>query len=284
LQTNARLFEASVKKVNNEPKKILIGGEWSAASEAITVNSPQSGEKLADVYSAGPDDLERAIGHASEAAVSMRKLARFQIAKGFRAIAEGIEQRKKEFTESIVAESAKPVRYARGEVERAIATFSLAAGEAERFCGEVVPVDTQPAGRGKTAYTMHMPRGVIYGITPFNFPLNLVAHKVAPALASGNSIIIKPTDRTPLTALLLGEVFLDSGLPKSALQVLPMDVKHIGAVYTDDRIKMISFTGSAAVGCLLLKCPCCCRDPSTTSFIWVADRQRSTNLQMVHAF
>lgn len=232
----------------SETKNILIAGGWRVGGESITVRSPHSGEEIAEVKAAGPDDLEKAISAAEEAAAEMRKLPRFRIANGLRAMAASLERRKAEFTDSIVAESAKPIRYARGEVERAIATFTWAAGEAERFAGEVVPVDTQPQGSGKSAYTMRVPRGVIYGITPFNFPLNLVAHKVAPALASGNVIIIKPSDRTPLTSLLLGEVFMDSGLPAAALQVAPMDVKHIGPVYEDDRVKMISFTGSAPVG------------------------------------
>ncbi len=229
-------------------KKILIGGEWSIATESFTVKSPYTKEVLAEVSAANADETEEAISFAESASKEMRKLARFQIAKGLRKIADGIEERKKEFAETIVSESAKPIIYARGEVERAIATFAWAASEAERFAGEVIPVDTQPGGRDKTAWTKRVPRGVIYGITPFNFPLNLVAHKVAPALAAKNSIIIKSSEKTPLTSLLLGEVFQNSGLPKSALQIVPMDVKHIETVLGDERVNMISFTGSAAVG------------------------------------
>ncbi|HBR58527.1 MAG TPA: aldehyde dehydrogenase, partial [Blastocatellia bacterium] len=170
------------------------------------------------------------------------------MAKSLRLISEGIAARREEFARTIALESGKPLTLARGEAERAAASFAWAAGEAERFTGEIIPVDTQAVGRGKTAWTLRVPRGIIYGITPFNFPLNLVAHKVAPALAARNSIVIKPSPRTPLTALLLGEVFLESGLPKSALQIAPMDVKYIGEVFSDDRISMISFTGSASVG------------------------------------
>jgi acyl-CoA reductase-like NAD-dependent aldehyde dehydrogenase len=229
-------------------RRMLIGGEWTTGAETGTIASPHSGETIASFASAGPDDLETAIENAAAAKDTMRKVPRYELAACLRQIAQSISARKEEFTRSIIAESAKPVVYARGEVERAIATFSFAAGEAERFVGEVVPVDTQPAGKHKTGRTLQIPRGVVYGITPFNFPLNLVAHKVAPALASGNAIIIKPSDRTPLTALLLGEVFLECGLPKSALQVVPMDVKHIEPVYTDPRVNMISFTGSDKVG------------------------------------
>jgi acyl-CoA reductase-like NAD-dependent aldehyde dehydrogenase len=229
-------------------RKILIDGAWVESPDLITVTNPFSGDELALVSSANEDLIERSIVSAYAAAAKMRLLPRFQIARALRSIAAGIEKRGEEFTRTIVLESAKPLIYARGEVERAIATFSWAAGEAERFTGEIVPIDVQPNGRGKWGRTVRTPRGVIYGITPFNFPLNLVAHKVAPALASGNSIIIKPSPRTPLTALLLGEVFLESGLPVSALQIVPADVKHIDKIVADDRIGMVSFTGSAPIG------------------------------------
>jgi glyceraldehyde-3-phosphate dehydrogenase (NADP+) len=229
-------------------KKILIGGEWREATETFVLTSPYTRQQIAEVYSANENETSEAISHAVTASVEMKKIARFQVAKGLRGIAEGITARKEEFAHTIAEEAAKPIKLARGEIERAIATFSWAAGETERFAGEVIPVDTQPTGRGKTAWTSRVPRGVIYGITPFNFPINLVAHKVAPALASGNAIIIKPSQRTPLTSLLLGEVFMESGLPPAALQIVPMDVKYMDSVLKDDRVAMISFTGSAAVG------------------------------------
>lgn len=234
-----------------DKKRILIGGEWRAGSESFEVRDPYEGGVIAEVSSASPGECEEAIALAAEAAAEMRRLPRFRIAKGLRKISEGIENRKREFAESIAREAAKPISVARGEVERGIATFAWAAGEAERFTGEVVPMDTQPGGKGKTGWTKRIPVGVIYGITPFNFPLNLVGHKVAPALASGNTIIIKPSQKTPLTALLLGEVFLESGLPKSALQVVPMNTDHMGTVLSDERVKMISFTGSDKVGWML---------------------------------
>lgn len=229
-------------------KTILIGGEWRKTDETFSIYAPYSGEQIAHVCSANANENTEAISHAYNAASEMARLQRFQIAAGLRKIASGIEDRKDEFVRTLALEAAKPIKYAKGEVERGIATFAWAAGEAERFSGEIVPVDTQPGGRNKKAYTIKSPRGVIYGITPFNFPLNLVAHKVAPALASGNSIIIKPSPRTPLTSLLLGEVFLESGLPRASLQIVPMDVKYMNTVIDDDRVGMISFTGSAAVG------------------------------------
>lgn len=235
-----------MKKIMN--KKILIGGEWREASESFTVNNPYTNKQIAEVFSVSEVELDEVVSLAEQSAKEMRGLPRFEIAKGLRKIAEQIEKRKREFVETIATEAAKPIKTALTEVERGIATFNWAAGEAERFVGEVVPIDTFTTGKGKTAHTKRIPRGVIYGITPFNFPLNLVGHKVAPALASGNSIIIKPSQRTPLTALLLGEVFMESGLPESALQIVPMDTKYIDSVYRDERIKMISFTGSAEVG------------------------------------
>src|SRR5215204_2811357 len=159
-------------------RKILIGGEWFESPDSITVRNPFTGEELALVSSANEDLVERSIASAHAAAAKMRVLQRFQIAKALRSIAAGIEKRSEEFARTIVLESAKPLIYARGEVERAIATFSWAAGEAERFTGEIVPLDIQPSGRGKWGRTVRTPRGVIYGITPLNFPLNLVAHKV----------------------------------------------------------------------------------------------------------
>jgi acyl-CoA reductase-like NAD-dependent aldehyde dehydrogenase len=231
-----------------EMKKLFLNGEWRETQENFEVKSPFTSEKIADVALANRDEMDEAITFAETDSKEMRKLSRFEISKGLRKIAAGIEERQKEFAETIANEAAKPIKTARGEVARGIATFEWAASEAERFAGEVVPIDTQEGGKGKTGWTLRVPRGVIYGITPFNFPLNLVGHKVAPALASGNSIIIKPSRKTPLTALLLAEVFQTSGLPKSALQVMPMDTKNMDLVLGDERIKMISFTGSADVG------------------------------------
>jgi glyceraldehyde-3-phosphate dehydrogenase (NADP+) len=231
-----------------EQKKCLIGGKWVDTSEGFEVVNPYNDEIIAEVSSVNREECQNVIDISVQAAGQMKKLSRFQITKGLLQIAEGIERRKKEFSTTIAAESAKPINIARGEVERGIATFKWAASEAERFCGETVPIDTQSGGIGKSGWTRRIPIGVIYGITPFNFPLNLVGHKVAPALASGNTIIIKPSRKTPLTALLLGEVFLESGFPKSALQIAPMDTDYMDDVLEDERIKMISFTGSDKVG------------------------------------
>jgi acyl-CoA reductase-like NAD-dependent aldehyde dehydrogenase len=229
-------------------KPILLGGEWRATAQTREVRSPFNSELLARFSVASAEEVEEAIAASSSAAREMRELPRHRIAESLHKIAAGIDARAEEFARTISLEAGKPIKTARVEVERAVMTFTHAAEEARRFAGEVVPLDGQATGAGRTGWTERVPRGVVYGITPFNFPLNLVAHKVAPALASRNAIIVKPSPRTPLTALLLGEVFLETDLPASALQVVQMEVETIDTVLRDERVAMISFTGSAEVG------------------------------------
>lgn len=229
-------------------KPLLINGEWTPTANRFAVRSPYSGELLAEVCDARGEEIEDAIAWATNASLQMRELARAEIAESLNRIAAGIKARRQEFARTIALEAAKPIALANGEVDRAVATFEIAAAEARTFAGEIVPVDAQALGKNRLAWTEREPRGVIFGITPFNFPINLVAHKVAPALASKNAIILKPSPRTPLTALLLGEVFLESNLPKAALQIVNLPVELIDGVLIDERVKMISFTGSVAVG------------------------------------
>jgi glyceraldehyde-3-phosphate dehydrogenase (NADP+) len=229
-------------------KPLLIGGEWRATDNLQPLRAPYSGESLAEISYATREEVEEAIAAAASAAALMRALPRYEIAEALRRIADYIKERREDFARTLAQESAKPIAAARGETDRGISTFIFASEEARRFAGEVVPVDTQALGRGRFGWTERVPRGVIFGITPFNFPLNLVAHKVAPALASRNAIIIKPSPRTPLSSLMLGEAFLASGLPKAALQIVPMDIPLLDIVFDDERVGMISFTGSAVVG------------------------------------
>ncbi|MFL6286578.1 MAG: aldehyde dehydrogenase family protein [Pyrinomonadaceae bacterium] len=234
-----------------ETRPLLLGGEWRATEDAREVRSPYNSELVARFSVASRGEVEEAIASASRAADEMRELPRHAVADSLRAIADGIRRRAEEFARTIATEAAKPIKTARAEVERGVMTFVHASEESRRFAGEVVPLDGQATGAGRTGWTERFPRGVIFGITPFNFPLNLVAHKVAPALASRNAIIVKPSPRTPLTSLLLGEVFLESGLPRAALQIVPMEIETIDTVLEDERVAMISFTGSAQVGWLL---------------------------------
>ncbi|HEY0319927.1 MAG TPA: aldehyde dehydrogenase family protein [Pyrinomonadaceae bacterium] len=231
-----------------DTKPLLIGGKWRTTASLQDVRAPYTGETIARVSNASETEAEESIAVAAQAALEMRALARYEIAEALRRIADYIKARREDFAYTIATESAKPITSARGETDRGISTFTFAGEEARRFTGETVPIDTQAIGRGRFGWTERIPRGIIFGITPFNFPLNLVAHKVAPALASRNAIIIKPSPRTPLTALLLGEAFLESGLPAGALQVVPMEIPVIETFLKDERVRMISFTGSAEVG------------------------------------
>jgi acyl-CoA reductase-like NAD-dependent aldehyde dehydrogenase len=232
-------------------RPLLIAGEWRTTAQTREVRSPYNSELLAHFSVASEGEVEEAIAAAARASSELRELPRHRLAESLRLIADGINSRAEEFARTIALEAGKPIRTARAEVERAVMTFTYASEESRRFAGEVIPLDGQSTGAGRTGWTERFPRGVVFGITPFNFPLNLVAHKVAPALGSRNAIIVKPSPRTPLTALLLGEVFLASGLPASALQVVPMEIETIDTVLGDERVAMISFTGSAEVGWLL---------------------------------
>jgi glyceraldehyde-3-phosphate dehydrogenase (NADP+) len=231
-----------------ESKPFLIGGEWRTTESTQAVRSPFSNETLARVSYASRADVEEAVALAASAAAEMRALPRYEVAESLRRLADYIQAHREDFARTIVNESGKPINASRGETDRAISTFTFAAEEARRFTGEKVPVDTQALGRNRIGWVERVPRGVIFGISPFNFPLNLVAHKVAPALASRNAIIVKPSPRTPLTALMLGEAFLTCGLPQAALQVVPMEIEEIDLLLVDELVAMISFTGSAEVG------------------------------------
>ena len=186
-----------------------------------------------------------------DGAVAMRTLSGYARSTLLQKAAQLLQARQEEFARTMTAESGKPVTDARREVGRAIQTFSIAAEEAKRIGGEVVPLDWSPGMETYWGVTRRFPIGPILGITPFNFPLNLVAHKVAPALAAGNAILIKPAPQTPLTSLLLGEVLVQAGVPPGGLNVLPCDNRVAERLVVDPRFKLLSFTGSAPVGWML---------------------------------
>jgi glyceraldehyde-3-phosphate dehydrogenase (NADP+) len=212
------------------------------------VHDPFTGKLLAEVSQASEADAEAAIQSTVEAAKPMAALpshSRYQL---LQRIAGALYERREEFSRLMTAEAGKPISDARREVARAVQTFTVAAEEAKRIGGEVVPLDWTPGTDSHFGILRRFPIGPILGITPFNFPLNLVAHKVAPALAAGNPILIKPAPQAPMTALLLGEVALDAGIPPGGLNVLPCDNQVAERLVTDPRFKLLSFTGSAAVG------------------------------------
>jgi acyl-CoA reductase-like NAD-dependent aldehyde dehydrogenase len=228
-------------------RKLLLDGEWIETGEWHEVRSPYSGEPVARVPEASAEHARRAIDAAERA--MQEPLPAHRRAEILDGVAALLRERHDEVAATISAEAGKPMKAARVEADRAVSTFTMAAVEARRLAGEVVPMDASPAGVGKTAYTIRVPIGVVGAITPFNFPLNLVGHKVAPALAAGCAVVLKPAGQTPLSALLLAELETEAGLPAGWLNVLVGPSAEIGDVLVEDqRVRLITFTGSAEVG------------------------------------
>ena len=232
-------------------RPFLIGGRWSQATTVAPVRNPYTGETIAHVCQASPADAESAVQSSVEGAAAMRRLSGYARSTLLANAAQALQARQEEFARTMTAEAGKPLTDARREVGRAIQTLSIAGEEAKRIGGEVVPLDWSPGMESYWGVTRRFPIGPILGITPFNFPLNLVVHKVAPALAAGNSILIKPAPQTPLTALLLGDLLLKAGVPPGGLNILPCDNTVAEQLVVDPRFKLLSFTGSAPVGWML---------------------------------
>ncbi len=228
-------------------KLLPIGGEWHETGDWVEVRSPYSGETLGRVAKAGAEETKRAIDAAEEA---MRApLPAHKRAEILVKVAGSLGRRHDEVARLISDEAGKPMKAARVEAARAMSTYTFAAVEARKLAGEVVPMDAAQAGEGKFAFTLRRPIGIVGAISPFNFPLNLVAHKLAPALAAGCSVVLKPARQTPLSALLLAELEDEAGLPPGWLNVLVGSASEIGDVLvSDDRVKAITFTGSGTVG------------------------------------
>jgi acyl-CoA reductase-like NAD-dependent aldehyde dehydrogenase len=233
--------------VTVQERKLLLDGEWIETGEWQEVSSPFSGGPVARVAKAGAGHARQALD-AAERAMSA-PLPAHERAAILDRVAALLRDRHDEVAQTISAEAGKPMKAARVEAERAVSTYTMAAVEARRLAGEVVPMDASAAGAGKIAYTMRVPIGIVGAITPFNFPLNLVAHKIAPALAAGCAVVLKPAGQTPLSALLLGELETEAGLPPGWLNVLVGPSAEIGDVLVEDeRVKVITFTGSSGVG------------------------------------
>jgi acyl-CoA reductase-like NAD-dependent aldehyde dehydrogenase len=226
----------------------LVDGKRIEEGEVVEIRAPYDGSVAGRVFQGTRAHAEAAIAAAVKAFGTTRRLPAFERQRVLRRVVEGITQRKEEFARTMAQEAGKPIKASRTEVDRAIFTFTVAAEESTRIYGEYLPLDWQEFTAGRWGIVRRFPLGPIAGITPFNFPLNLVAHKVAPAIAAGCSMIIKPAPQTPLTALLLAEVVQAAGWPDGALNVLPLSNEDAGLLVSDDRLKMISFTGSAAVG------------------------------------
>jgi len=228
-------------------KRLLIGGEWVETGDWLDVRSPYSGEVVGRVAKGGAVEVRRAIDAAAEAMHD--PLPAHKRAEILVRVAAALGRRHDEVARLISDEAGKPMKAARVEAKRAMSTYTFAALEARKLAGEMVPMDAAQAGEGKLAFTLRRPIGVVGAISPFNFPLNLVAHKIAPALAAGCAVVLKPAGQTPLSALLLAELEEEAGLPAGWLNVVAGAASEIGDVLIEDeRVKLITFTGSGTVG------------------------------------
>lgn len=225
-----------------------VGGSWVKTGNTIDVRSPFDHSLLAIVHRAGAGEIETAIAKAAESFETTRKLPTWRRADILEKVSLGIAARREELAQVIALEAGKPIRTARLEVDRAAFTFKVAAEEAKRIYGEVIPLDWIAGTEGREAQVRRVPLGVVAGISPFNFPLNLVAHKVAPAMAAGDPIILRPASQTPVSALKLAEIVLQAGWPKEAIGVVPSATRDAALLIEDDRIRHLTFTGSPGVG------------------------------------
>ncbi len=228
-------------------RRLFLGGEWVETGDWVEVRSPYDGSLVARVAKAGATEARAAVDAAERA---MRDpLPAHKRAEILVKVAGYLGRRHEEVARTICAEAGKPLKAARVEASRAMSTYTMAAVEARKLAGEMIPMDASQAGEGKLAFTVRHPIGVVGAISPFNFPLNLVAHKIAPALAAGCAVVLKPASQTPLSALLLAELEQEAGLPPGWLNVLVGPASEIGDVLVEDeRVKLLTFTGSGPVG------------------------------------
>lgn len=242
-------FAACIDSTRKSTMKMFIGGEWTQTERSSTVRNPFSNDVVDEVPLATRADVERAIGAAVEGSAIMRKQTAYDRCEVLRRTVKLVRERADEFAETICQEEGKTLAEAKFEVSRGIETLSLSADEAKRIGGETLPLDAAPGGANAFGFTMRVPCGVVVAITPFNFPLNLVCHKVGPAIAAGNAVILKPASDTPLTALKLVGALLDAGLPPLGIQCITGGGREIGdALCSDPRVRKITFTGSYDVG------------------------------------
>lgn len=231
-----------------ESTKIFLAGEFIETSKTLKVYYPYNGDLFATTYKAGESQLEEAIMAAQKAGPELGRMPVYARSEALWHIRQRLVEMKETFAQTITAESGKPIKNARIEVERSIGIFTVAAEEVKRLPREYISIDWSPSGEGKEALVKYFPVGIVAGISPFNFPLNLAVHKIAPAIAAGCPIILKPSSATPLSTLLLATLIAETKLPGGAVSILPMDRETGNLLVTDPRIDMISFTGSPDVG------------------------------------
>lgn len=230
------------------PTPIRVAGAAETGTTTAAVLRPDGGDPVGHVTVADPDQVERAVAAAHAVAPRFAALPAHHRADALAHVSHRLTECRDELAAIITAEGGKPVRWARAEVDRATATFRLAGEEARRWVGELQRLDTDPSGEGRLALNRRVPRGPVLGITPFNFPLNLVAHKVAPALAVGAPIVLKPAPATPLSALFLGDLLAETDLPAGSWSILTVPNEDMDPLVTDPRLPVVSFTGSGPVG------------------------------------
>jgi len=230
------------------PSPFYLAGSWERSSQPLPVTCPFDNSLVGATWLAGEAEFERATKAAVDAAPVMRKLPAYERAAILMRAHAELVARREEIGRTIAGEVGKALRDALAEADRGTQTFHVAAEEARRIGGEVIPMDLAPHGVGRVAFTRRYPIGPVAGISPFNFPFNLTAHKLAPAVAAGDPIVLKPATKTPLSALILAEALDHAGLPKGALSVLPMSRQVGDRLVTDERYKLLTFTGSSAVG------------------------------------
>ena len=229
-------------------KPYFEGGAWKSSGQPKAVVDPWTGETIAEVCVADRGAVEEALASAAKGFEVTSKIPAHERAKSLTFIADTLLARKADFVELLISEAGKPVVFSEAEVDRAASTFRFAAALTLSDEGHAIRMDASPQGAGHFGLVKRFPLGVILGITPFNFPLNLVAHKVAPCIASGNTMVLKPALKTPLTALLLAEVLESAGLPPGQINTVPFGHDAVDFLLADSRVKMLSFTGGVSVG------------------------------------
>lgn len=229
--------------------KLWINGNWEAAENTYDLTAPYSGEVIAKVAKASVQDVERAIEGAHEAFKKFKKTTAYDRAEILYRVVEIMRARRDEFAQILANEASKPIKAGLGEIDRTIATYQFAAEEAKRSHGETIAMDAAPGTQDRIGYTKRVPLGVVSAITPFNFPFNLIAHKLGPAFAVGNTVVLKPATQTPLSAIVMAEIFQEAGLPAGCLQIVTGSGSELSdTLVTHKHVKKVTFTGSSAVG------------------------------------
>jgi acyl-CoA reductase-like NAD-dependent aldehyde dehydrogenase len=232
-----------------KPHPIFLAGRWVESADRLEIANPaRPDEPAGATFNASPEQYDEAVEAAVKAFETTRHLPAYERGRILRDISAGIRARREELGRLLSLEAGKPIRDALIEVDRAVLTFRLGAEEAERMVGEVIPLDLMPASKDRVGITRRFPIGPVAGISPFNFPLNLAAHKISPAIAAGNSIVLKPPSKDPLTMLTVAEIIDAAGIPEGAVSILPMTRELGDRMVEDDRFKLLTFTGSPSVG------------------------------------